>query len=259
MKDFFKKIILFCGIIATVSLVTNFTTPETVSADCRNNFLGMTSWDCNIVEDINSESVLVSNIVTIASNILTDITVIASYLVVGYVIWGGYLYMFSSGDPGKAAAGKKTLTHALIGLAITMSAYTIFGAIRVALISGGSLANCSVLKNGTCITPDQMVINIIQWVAGMAGVVSAIFIVVGGVGYMTSAGDPGKLQKAKSTIIYALIGLAIVALAEVITAFVASTVRDANAFTTSTVIANHTSQVITPHEPSKKQINKEII
>ena len=49
---------------------------------------------------------------TIAANVLTDITVIASYLVLGYVIYGGYLYIFSAGDPGRTAAGRKTLAHA---------------------------------------------------------------------------------------------------------------------------------------------------
>jgi len=45
---------------------------------------------------------------------------------------------------------------------------------------------------------------------------------------MTSAGDPNKLSKAKNTLLYAFIGLAIVALAEVVAAFVAGTVTDAN-------------------------------
>lgn len=146
--------------------------------------------------------------------------------------------MFSSGDPGKAAAGKKTLTHAFIGLAICISSYTIFGAIRIALIgNSNSLGECGITGT-TCVEPGDLVINLIQWVAGMGGIVAAIFIVVGGWGYITSSGDPSKLQKAKSTILYALIGLAIVALTEVITAFISSTIRDANAMQTTTVIAN---------------------
>ena len=45
---------------------------------------------------------------------------------------------------------------------------------------------------------------------------------------MTSSGDPGKTKKAKDMIMYSLIGLAIVALATVITAFVSNTIRNAN-------------------------------
>lgn len=256
MKNFLKKIAVFCGIIVAISFTTNLTTASSASAFSCRNFLGMTSWDCNVSDNISSENDLISNITTIASNILTDITVIASYLVIGYVMWGGYQYMFSSGDPGKAASGRKTLTNAFIGLGITISAYTIFGAIRVAMIGSKNLGACDALSATPCTTPDTMIINIIQWVAGMGGVVAAIFIIIGGWGYMTSAGDPGKLQKAKTTIAYALIGLVIVAATEVITAFVSSTIRDANAFTTNTVVAKNTADQLSPYTTTN--INKEL-
>lgn len=224
MKSFFKKILMFCGIILAISATFAIVTPSDTHA---REFLGMPSWDDGLnLDSMNNETELTNNIVKIASNILTDISVIAAYLVVGYVIYGGYLYMFSSGDPGKAAAGKKTLTHAFIGLAICISAYTIFSAIRIALIGNSSLGDCSVTSE--CVSPETMITNLIQWVAGMGGVVAVVFVVVGGWGYITSAGDPGKLQKAKTTILYALIGLAIVALAEIITAFISTTVRNAN-------------------------------
>lgn len=229
MKNFFKKIVLFLGIIAAFSATTSLVSAPTTSAadySCR-YFAGLTSWDCNVGE-INSEDSLTSNIAQIATNILTDITVIAAYLVLGYVIYGGYLYMFSSGDPGKAAAGKKTLTQAFIGLAIVLSAYTIFSAIRIALVGNQSL-ECDQLTGSGCIDGGDMVVNLIQWVVGIGGAVAAIFIVVGGFGYITANGDPGKLQKAKTTILYALIGLVIVALAEVLTAFISNLVREANA------------------------------
>lgn len=231
MKNFCKKLLVFVGILSTISITISFTnqTPASAALDrCNNSFLGLTSWDCNLKE-MKSEHDLTDNVVTIASNILTDITVIAAYLVLGYVIYGGYLYMFSSGDPGKAAAGKKTLQHAFIGLAITMSAYTIFSGIRIALIGNNSLGSCDITSTGTaCVTADAVVTNLIQWIFGMAGVVAAIFIVVGGWGYITAAGDPGKLQKAKTTLLYAIIGITIVALAEFLTAFISSLIRDAN-------------------------------
>lgn len=232
MKDFFKKFLVFVGILAAITGTIGFTASEPASArslsDCSTTFFGMKAWDCGINTTINSETVLTNNIVIIATNILTDVTVIAAYLVLGYVIYGGYLYMFSSGDAGKALAGKKTLQHAFIGLAITLSAYAIFGAIRIALIGGGTFGDCDITTGKTCVTDNELITNLIQWVVGMGGIVAVIFVVVGGWGYITAAGDPGKLQKAKTTIMYALIGLIIVALAEVLTAFVSSLVREAN-------------------------------
>ena len=242
MKQFTKKILATGILIAIISAIFSFITPSTTFANngfyggCR-DFLGLTSWDCGVV--IENEQDLKNNIWTIAANIATDITVIAAYLVLGFVIYGGYLYIFSSGDPSKVAAGKKTLTHAFIGLAIVMSANIIMGAIRIALVNnnGGSLGNCA--TESGCVDPNTMVTNLIQWVVGIAGVVSVAFIVYGGISYTISAGDPSKLQKAKQIILYALIGLVIVALAEIITAFVSNTIRNANntAFINQTVIS----------------------
>lgn len=235
MSNFLKKIIVFLGIIALLSATFSIISPASTFAEndlkridgssCE-PLLGLTNWDCGVSE-MNNETQLVNNIAVIATNILTDLTVIAAYLVLGYVIYGGYLYMFSSGDPGKAAAGKKTLQHAFIGLAITMSAYAIFGAIRIALV-GNSVELSQCAEEGGCVTGDVMITNLIQWVLGMAGAVAAIFVVVGGWGYITASGDPNKLQKAKTTILYALIGLAIVALAEILTAFISNLIKDAN-------------------------------
>lgn len=231
MKTFLKKIVLFLGIIAAISTTSNLISSNSVSArgfgSCDPTFAGLVPWDCQVGEMTN-EDALVSNIATIATNILTDLTVIAAYLILGYVIYGGYLYMFSSGDPAKAMAGKKTLTQAFIGLAIVLSAYTIFSAIRIALVGNQALA-CDQFTGSGCVDGGDMIVNLIQWVVGIGGAVAAIFIVVGAWGYITSNGDPGKLQKAKTTILYAIIGLVIVALAEVITAFVSNLVREANA------------------------------
>ena len=244
MKDFFKKLIVYLGIITAASSTFGIFGTTSIfaagghdpdafnnnsnSSSCR-EFLGLTSWDCNTDFDIMDESKLAANAATIAANVLTDATVIASYLVVGFIIYGGFLYMFSSGDATKAAQGKQTLTRAFIGLAITMSAYTIFGAIRVALIGSQNLGECDPLAGG-CVSSDanSIITNIIQWIAGVAGAVAAAFIVVGAWTYITSAGDPNKLQKAKNSILYALIGLVIVAAVEIITAFVSNLIREAN-------------------------------
>ena len=65
-------------------------------------------------------------------------------------------------------------------------------------------------------------VNIIKAVIGVLGIVAVIVIVVGGISYMTSAGDASKTKKAKDIILYATIGLIIAALSFVITDFVVS-------------------------------------
>lgn len=188
-----------------------------------------------------SQEELVSGIVQIAVNILTDFTIIAAYLVLGYVIYGGYLYIFSAGDPSKVATGKKALTQAFIGLAIVMSANLIMSTIRFALMGANGSFRCDLSSGANCIDANSTITHAIQWFIGIAGAVAAIFVVYGGIAYATSAGDPSKVQKAKQMITYALIGMAVVGLAEVITAFVSGIIRDADnqatSLTTETIIS----------------------
>jgi hypothetical protein len=68
----------------------------------------------------------------------------------------------------------------------------------------------------------KLVINIFSLVVG---VVAVIMIIVGGLKYITSSGDSGNVTGAKNTILYAIIGLVVVALAQVIVRFVLNKVN----------------------------------
>ena len=52
--------------------------------------------------------------------------------------------------------------------------------------------------------------SIIQVLVTLSGLVAAGFFVWGGVGYMTSSGNPEALDKSKKTILYSAIGLTVV-------------------------------------------------
>lgn len=58
------------------------------------------------------------------------------------------------------------------------------------------------------------------------GIIAVIMIIIGGIRYVTSGGDPTSTKGAKDTIIYALVGLVIAALAQVIVRFVLKQVTD---------------------------------
>lgn len=62
--------------------------------------------------------------------------------------------------------------------------------------------------------------GIINGVIGVLGIVCVVVMIIGGVNYMTSSGDAGKVKKAKDTILYGLIGLIICVLAFAIVNFV---------------------------------------
>lgn len=59
--------------------------------------------------------------------------------------------------------------------------------------------------------------NVIQVLVTLAGLLAAGFFVMGGINYITSSGNPEHLDRAKKTIIYSSIGLAVAIAAFVIT------------------------------------------
>ena len=61
---------------------------------------------------------------------------------------------------------------------------------------------------------------ILNAIIGVIGIVAVIMIILGGISYTTSQGDPGKTKKARDTILYGVIGLIVVLLAFAIVNFV---------------------------------------
>ncbi len=62
--------------------------------------------------------------------------------------------------------------------------------------------------------------TIINAVIFVIGIVAVIMIILGGISYATSQGDPAKVKKGKDTILYGIIGLIVALLAFAIVGFV---------------------------------------
>ena len=80
-----------------------------------------------------------------------------------------------------------------------------------------------------CGTPDggdeevelmNRVSNVLNVVYLWIGIIAVVFIVIGGIKYMTSAGDTSKVEGAKKTITFSVIGLVVVLAAFAITSFI---------------------------------------
>ena len=69
---------------------------------------------------------------------------------------------------------------------------------------------------------------IINAVIGVLGLVCVVVMIIGGVNYMTSSGDAGKVKKAKDTILYGLIGLVVCVLAFALVNFVIVNILSGN-------------------------------
>jgi lysylphosphatidylglycerol synthetase-like protein (DUF2156 family) len=89
--------------------------------------------------------------------------------------------------------------------------------------ANGDFTNTS---GGTCddgtaeSAANKLVTNIINILSVIVGVIAVIMIIYAGFRYVTSGGREDSVKGAKNTILYAIIGLVIVALAQIIVHFV---------------------------------------
>ena len=66
-----------------------------------------------------------TNLASLVTNALTYIFPIAGILLLLYLVWGGFDYLTSLGDPKRAEAGRAKITSAVIGIVIIFVAYWI--------------------------------------------------------------------------------------------------------------------------------------
>lgn len=85
---------------------------------------------------------------------------------------------------------------------------------------GATLGVSSDCTNGAAGTLTSKIKAIINLFSIIIGIVAVIMIIVAGFRYITSGGDSGNVTNAKNTLLYAVVGLVVAALAQVIVKFV---------------------------------------
>lgn len=93
-------------------------------------------------------------------------------------------------------------------------------------VGGTSASNTSVCKDVNTQSKSnknpilnilKTALNIISYVAGIAAI---ILIVIAGITFMTSGGDPQSVSSARNTIIYAIVGIIILVVSQAIITFI---------------------------------------
>lgn len=67
---------------------------------------------------------------------------------------------------------------------------------------------------------NSIVSTVINIFSIVVGIIAVIFIIIGGIKYVTSGGEATNITSAKNTIMYALVGLVVVALAQILVKYV---------------------------------------
>ena len=188
--------------------------------------------------------------------LISVLSVTAGIAVVVGIIWGGIQYSMSAGDSNKVTKAKQTITRSLIGLV----AFLLLGSFlqflsptnltgRTDLKPGETCASrvhflsmkpwyaylpassfdsdCSLKEtveffpqNGGKSVLPQVLLAVADDLLRVAALVAVAFVVTGGIKYITSRGQPNETKMALSSIINALIGLAIAMFAAVIVSFI---------------------------------------
>jgi hypothetical protein len=84
--------------------------------------------------------------------------------------------------------------------------------------ASGETGTCDSTSSGS--TVNKLVGDIVNLLSWVVGVVAVIAIIIGGFRFVTANGDASKVASARNTILYALVGLVIVATAQLIVKFV---------------------------------------
>ncbi|MGI9027280.1 MAG: pilin [Candidatus Saccharimonadales bacterium] len=120
------------------------------------------------------------------------------------------------------------IISAFIALFVTVSvaapAHALFGGARKEVCKGANLDS----TDGACKSDEaansveKTIANVVNLLSIIVGIAAVILIIVNGLKLVTSGGDSNSISAARNGIIYAIVGLIIVALAQVIVRFVLS-------------------------------------
>jgi hypothetical protein len=125
-------------------------------------------------------------------------------------------------------AGAMSAFIICFGLAVPAYAQDAQQQINNGLCAGSNLqftespGQCNVATTDATTKINNMVHTVVNLLSAVVGIVAVIMIIVGGFRYITSGGNDTSVTAAKNTILYAIIGLVVVALAQIIVRFTLS-------------------------------------
>lgn len=186
--------------------------------------LGLRTWSDGTCLEVATNACKGENLLDPASgmlwkiigNVAYDLLIVAGIITMFVMVIGGLMYITANGSPDKVAKATGTITGGMIGAVISVSAAVIVGFIVGQV---GEYSNYNPNAPG----PTQgsgIVSSIMGTLYYAVGALSVIMIIYSGLMYMTAGGDEAKIKKAKQSLVWACVGLAVALGAWAITQFV---------------------------------------
>jgi TRAP-type C4-dicarboxylate transport system permease small subunit len=84
----------------------------------------------NIFAQSNQPPAQLSELEDVIENFLSAIMGFVAIVLFIFIVWGGFKYITSGGNPDAAAEGRKTITYAVIGVIVIAASYLILVLIK---------------------------------------------------------------------------------------------------------------------------------
>lgn len=148
----------------------------------------------------------------VLDSVLGSLQAIIAILSIIFIVIGGILYMTAAGDEGRVRTAKGAITAAMVGLALGIGAPSFLKQIGETLgwgdIVSGPVSEAETLAG--------IATNVLNFLLSIVGVIGIIMLVIGGLMYLTAAGDEDRINSGKKIVNYSIIGIAVALAALVI-------------------------------------------
>ncbi|MFZ2299664.1 MAG: hypothetical protein WAW00_00840 [Candidatus Moraniibacteriota bacterium] len=141
----------------------------------------------------------------VLDSILGTLRSIIVILALVFIVIGAVLYITSAGNEKQMELAKGAITASMIGLAIGIAAPTFLKEIGTVL--GWGEVNTGAVSGAT--TLSQIARKVLDFLLSIVGVLAIIMLVVGGIMYLTAAGDEDRIDTGKKIVTYSIIGIAV--------------------------------------------------
>lgn len=138
----------------------------------------------------------------------------AGTLALTFTIFGGYLIMAAAGNEERYSKGKKMVVYSVLGMILSAASYTILSTVINILTNGaqGNYITTTILFDPVQSSSpgDLYGRRILGYLLNSLGAFALLVSIYGGALWMTAAGNEEKIGKAKKTLTYGVLGLAII-------------------------------------------------
>lgn len=137
------------------------------------------------------------------SSILGTLRGIIVILALVFIVIGAVMYITSAGNEHQMEMAKGAITAAMIGLALGIAAPSFLKEIGNVLGWNGVDAGAA----AGALTLSQIARNVLNFLLSIVGILGIIMLVIGGIMYLTAAGNEERIETGKEIVKYAIIGI----------------------------------------------------